>query len=127
MGSLSDLALQVEPRNGVVRIAASGELDMASAPALAESLAGAEREGTDAIMLDLRNLTFIDLTSLQVLLRASERAGANGHRLVIAGASSAARRLFALTGTEFLMEQDSVSVLDRFTAGYGQRESETAV
>jgi anti-sigma B factor antagonist len=125
--SLNGFSLNVEPRNGVVRIAPRGELDLASAPALADSLQGAEQDGTDAIMLDLEELTFIDCTGLHVLLKASERANANGHRLVIVGASSAARRLFALTGTEFLIEQESVGVLDRFTAADGRRSSGTAV
>ena len=51
MGSASDLSLQLEARNGVVRIAVGGELDMASAPALDESLARAEQDGTHAIIV----------------------------------------------------------------------------
>jgi anti-anti-sigma factor len=122
-----NLSLQQESRNGVTRIAVAGELDMASAPTLAQSLTEAEREGTHAILLDLRDLAFIDSSGLYAILSASTRARANGHRLVVDGSSGVARRLFELTGTEFLVEdQEFVSVLDRFTGGQAQRASQTS-
>ena len=58
-----------------------------------------------AIMLDLRELTFLDCSTLHAFLAARHRANTNGHRLVLVGASSHARLLFSLTETEFLLDE----------------------
>jgi anti-anti-sigma factor len=121
----SDLSLKLEARNGVARIVVGGELDMSNAPALAGSLEGAERGGIHAIILDLRDTTFIDSSGLRTLVRASDDARSNGHQPVIVGVSSSTRELFELTGTEYLIDgQEFVSVLARFTDGHGHRAPE---
>jgi len=128
MGSASDLSLRIEARNGVVRIAVGGEVDMASSPALAGSLEGAELGGTQAIILDLRDTTFIDSSGLRAILKASELAKSNGHQLAIVGVNPSARQLFELTGTEYLIdEQEFVTVLTRFTEGHVHRAPEASL
>jgi anti-anti-sigma factor len=118
MGSVPSFGADVESRNGVARIALSGELDLAAVPIVNEQLSRFEQAGVDEIMLDLRDLTFVDSMGLHAFLEARERADSNGHRLTLVGASPSARRLFELTDTQFLMdEQDAVSVLDRFIGG----------
>jgi anti-anti-sigma factor len=125
VGPASDLSLRIEARNGVVRIVVGGEVDMASAPSLAGSLEGAELGGTHAIILDLRDTTFIDSSGLRAILKASQRAKSNGHQLAIVGVNPSARQLFELTGTEDLIdEQEFVSVLTRFTDGHVHRAPE---
>ncbi|MEA2557962.1 MAG: anti-sigma factor antagonist [Actinomycetota bacterium] len=112
MGFVPQFSATTDSRDGVVGIALTGELDMASLPALEGQLATSERDGATSIMLDLRDLTFLDYSGVHALLRARHRADANGHRLTLAGASLRTRRLFALTGTEFLLdEQPGVSAL----------------
>ena len=86
-------------------LAIDGELDLASAANLAASIADAERASPTAIVLDFNNVSFIDCAGLDVLLRASQDAEANGHTLLLFGADRAAQRLFQLTGTGFLLEQ----------------------
>jgi anti-anti-sigma factor len=116
MGSEQYLTTRIDSRNGVTRIALAGEVDMATVPVLKQQLAQAEQDGAASIMVDLRDVTFIDSQGLHALLRARERAQSNGHRLLIVGASPSARRLFQITGKEFLIdEQEAVSVLRRFT------------
>jgi anti-anti-sigma factor len=113
---------RIESRNGVARIALVGDLDIAALPVLQDHLAGVEGDGVRAIMLDLRDLAFIDSSGLQAILSARSRARANGHRLILIGASPAAQRLFALTRTEFLLDQDeAVSLLDQFTGSRARR------
>jgi anti-anti-sigma factor len=116
MGFAPPFSARIDLRNGVARIALEGELDMATAPSLSERLARLESDGVVGIMLDLRELTFADLSGLHAFLAARERSKANGHRFILVGASSSTRRLFELTSTEFLLdEQEAVSLLDRFT------------
>jgi anti-anti-sigma factor len=81
----------LDSRNGVASLALVGELDLATVSMVEEHLALLEDDGVDAIMLDLRDLTFLDCTALQALLAARDRANKNGHRLAFVEASSCAR------------------------------------
>lgn len=115
MGSEPQFTAQVNSRNGVASIALRGELDLAAVPDLERHLAPFESDGVSAIMLDLRELTFMDSVALHSLVRARERALMNGKRLILVGARPSARRLFELTCTEYLLDdQDAAGVLNRF-------------
>jgi anti-sigma B factor antagonist len=128
MGFAPQLTARIESRNGVARIALEGDLDMATVPVLTDHLGRFEADGVAGIMLDLRELTFVDCSGLRVFLAARARSNANGHRFILVGATPGARRLFELTGTQFLLdEQDAVSLLDRFTRGGEDRAVQTAV
>jgi anti-anti-sigma factor len=99
---------RVEEHDGVAILALSGELDLATVPILKEDLAPFEGNGVSTIVLDLRDLTFIDSSGLLAFLEARRRAMSNGHRLVMSGASPAAQRLFELTGTQFLLDEQVI-------------------
>ena len=99
---------RVEEHDGVAVMALSGELDTATVPILRENLAPLEGNGLSTIVLDLRDLTFIDSSGLLAFLEARRRAMSNGHRLVMGGASSAAQRLFELTETQFLLDEQVI-------------------
>jgi anti-sigma B factor antagonist len=126
MGFAAPFAARIEPRNGVTRLALSGELDIATVPVLEDHLAHFEGDGVAAIMLDLREVTFLGCSALFAFLVARGRAETNGHRLILIGASQLVRRLFEVTDTRFLLDdQEAVSVLDRFTGGQGRRTAQT--
>jgi anti-anti-sigma factor len=118
MGFAPEFTARIDSRNGVVNIALSGELDRTTVPILEDHLASFEDDGVTAIMLDLRELTFLDRSAMHVFLAARERAYSKGHRLILVGANPSVRRLFELTDTEFLLnDQDAAGVLDVFTGG----------
>lgn len=118
------LTASIESRNGVARIALCGELDLATVPIVREHLGQCENDGVDAIMLDLRQVTFVDSSGLHAFLTARDHAHSNGHRFVLVGPSRATRRLFEMTGTQFLLdEEEAAGLLDRFT---GSRASQGA-
>jgi len=118
MGSDLLFNVQVESRNGVARVAAVGELDMGTASALNAALDGVERDGAHAIMLDMRDVAFIDSMGLQAIVEAWVRGRSNGHRMVVVGASAGARRLCRITGTEFILDDPvSTHLLDLFSNG----------
>ena len=126
MGSEPQFSAQINSRNGVASIALRGELDVETVPDLEGHLAPFEGNGVTDIMLDLRELTFIDSTGLHALLRATDRAKTDGHRLLLVGARPSARRLFELTGTEFLLDdQDAVDVLNRFVGSQTREAGQT--
>jgi anti-anti-sigma factor len=120
MGTGAELTIQIDARNGVTRIALAGELDMATVPILDHQLTASERDG--AIVLDLRDLGFIDSSGLHALVRAYGRSEQNGHRLLVVGANPIVRRLCEVTGTEFLLDaKGTADLLGRFT-GDGSRD-----
>jgi anti-sigma B factor antagonist len=92
-------------------LALSGELDMASAPVLAEVLEPLTTTGA-IIQLDLTGLTFIDAAGIEVLCRAVQRLGPQG-RLLAFAPRPAVRRTMELTGLDGLIE----IVDDRGAAG----------
>jgi len=99
------LSAKVDSRNGIGRIALQGELDTWTEPVLREHLDRLEIDGVKAITLDVRGLTFLDSTALQSFIEARSRAAANGHRFLIRGVGPRVRRLFEITGIEFLLDE----------------------
>lgn len=79
-------------------IAVSGELDIASSAALDETLAHVIESDGELVVLDLRELEFMDSTGLSVLVRAHQRAEENGRRLGLVNGSQQVQRLLTLTG-----------------------------
>ena len=107
MGVGELLAIKVGTEKGVTSIILSGELDLATTPMLNASLGSLASDGDGVIVLDLQNLSFMDLSGLRALLQAKERCDPNGPGLVVMGASPTVRRLFEVTGTEFLLGDES--------------------
>jgi anti-sigma B factor antagonist len=87
-----------------VVVALSGELDFASAGALAV-LDEAVREHPRAhVLVDLSHVTFLDSAALVAFARARQRAEAAGGRLSLYAASAFARRLLEIWHLEPVRE-----------------------
>lgn len=104
---------QASMRDGVALLVFRGELDLAAASAMrrrVESVAGS------GIVIDLRDVTFLDSSALRELLRARASVVAAGARIVLAGAPPSVRRLLELTGTAAMFETapTRASALARF-------------
>jgi RND superfamily putative drug exporter len=69
-------------RDDRVSLALRGELDLATAPQFAEQLADAE-PGTETLLVDLRDVTFMDSSGIGELVGAHQRARRAGRRLVV--------------------------------------------
>jgi anti-anti-sigma factor len=92
---------------GCVRLALSGELDLASADELDEVIRQAESGDGLRIVVDLADLRFIDSTGLNVLLKARARSRENGHRLTFEPSRhDAVTRLLTLTQTAEIFGAD---------------------
>jgi anti-anti-sigma factor len=88
----------------------AGDLDLAAAPQLMEALRDLEQEAC-LIVLDLREIAFLDAAGVHVIVDASiaarrdgHRLLFDGHRLLLVGASAGVQRVFALTGTSHQVE-----------------------
>lgn len=82
---------------GVVRV--SGELDLANAAQLDQRLG----EEDCPVLLDLRNVSFMDGSALRVLLQHRDRCVEQGKELRIVAVSSAVRRVLELSDLDALM------------------------
>ena len=87
-------------RNGgpdVAWVRVSGELDIATAPHLTQTLRRAE-DSARRVVLDLRELTFMDTAGVHAILDANVSAAVAGRRLVVVRGRSRVDRVLALTG-----------------------------
>jgi anti-sigma B factor antagonist len=90
----------VETHNGsqAVVIGVTGELDLASSPALEQELERGAASKAEVVIVDLRKLEFMDSTGLSVLVRAHQRATENGQRFGVVRGPQQVQRLLSLTG-----------------------------
>src|SRR4051795_6547996 len=93
-----------EMDSGAVRIALRGELDLAHAYTFDEELRRVEESRPPCVILDLRELAFLDSCGLARLLAARRRARRAGHRLLIVRGSAAVQRLFAMAAVDEAFE-----------------------
>jgi anti-anti-sigma factor len=98
-GSGGVFGLQVEIRPGVPAVVEiSGELDIASASWLRETLLLTMRCHGPAIRVDLRGVTFLDCSGINALLATARRARLEGGRMRVTSPSAPAERVIALLG-----------------------------
>jgi anti-sigma B factor antagonist len=83
-------------------IAASGEIDVHTAPRLAAAIDAA---GT-TVRLDLSQIEFVDSSGLRVLIEAHQRVSEAGGQLTIVSPSSAVQRLFEISGVNDYLTVD---------------------
>jgi anti-sigma B factor antagonist len=90
----------------------AGELDIGTAPALAEALQSLERP-CERIILDLTSLEFIDSTGLRLAVVEHGRSNMDGFEFVIAGATGPVLKVLRLTGLDVTLPlaPDVASVL----------------
>jgi len=93
---------QVRPRpdGDRVIVAVSGELDIASVGSLKEALDELRGAGWSSVVLDLRELSFIDSSGLSLLLQAERAAHRADGAFAIVDGSPALARLLEIVGLE---------------------------
>lgn len=101
--SSDQFSCEVVPERDHVRVAPVGELDMASCPALEQTVRELRDVGFDYIVLDLRRLSFLDSTGLRLLLELSAAARENSHRLELIEGPPEVQRVIQLTRTQSVL------------------------
>jgi anti-sigma B factor antagonist len=82
---------------GVVTVGVAGEVDLYTAPALKTALRETIDGGTRNVLVDLSRATFIDSTTLGVLMGAVKRLRPAGGELAIACSDPNIRKIFEIT------------------------------
>jgi anti-sigma B factor antagonist len=87
-------------------VVASGEIDLATAPQLGESIA---QFSTGDVIVDLTAVEFMDSSGLKVLVVAHRRLARRGSRLVIRGASPMTMAMMKITGLDAVFDFDTAT------------------
>jgi len=79
-------------------VVAGGEIDLATSPLLREALLNPEARAA-TVVLDLREVTFIDSSGLGVIVGQQKRAQEHDERFAVAvGGAAAVQRILELSG-----------------------------
>ena len=87
-----------EGRAAVIMV--GGELDLSSSAALEEELTKVAGSGVALLIIDLRELEFMDSTGLSTLVKAHQRADEAGQEFALVRGPQQVQRLLSLTGVE---------------------------
>jgi anti-anti-sigma factor len=81
---------------GTPWVTLSGELDISTAPEVERELVRIDREAPSRIVVDLRELTFIDSTGLRAIITADARFRRSGARMILVPGPPAVDRVFRI-------------------------------
>ena len=93
---------QVDTTTQVVCV--SGEIDLFTAPEFKARIHEAIEAGRERVVVDLTKTSFIDSSSLGVLISAHRRLKLRGGRLIVACDVSAVLSTFKITGLDGVLE-----------------------
>ena len=80
------------------RVAARGEIDVATAPKLTAALDELIAQGARLVVLDAADVEFMDSSGLRVIVQSGTKLSEAGGRLLIDGMSGAVQRVLEIAG-----------------------------
>jgi anti-anti-sigma factor len=99
-GAVKPFSIDVQRTDGYVRVILAGELDIATHGDADVVLRDVQDAGSPLVVLDLRELKFMDSTGLRLLVQADSRARESGQRLAIVRGPEAVHRVLEITGLD---------------------------
>jgi anti-anti-sigma factor len=90
--------------DGRIIVAAAGQVDLATAPQLAQALAQARLEGATGIVVDLADVDFLDSAGVRVLVEAARRSTGT---LSVRGAQGWVAKVLDITGVQGYLNPDA--------------------
>lgn len=96
--------MDVHPQRDLVRVVPVGELDVATAGALQAHLDELHGAGFKHVVLDLRQLTFMDCRAVRLILAEDRRARRTGARFSMIEGGRAIQRVLDLCGLSEKLE-----------------------
>ena len=106
-----EFSVDVSSNNSTEIVAVRGDVDLATVDVLRAQLTGAIERG-ETVVLDLREVAFMDTQGLAAVIEAEQAASASGTRFVVVRAPATVHRLFDMIGlTERLTVVDDPSAV----------------
>ncbi|HEV2907249.1 MAG TPA: STAS domain-containing protein [Actinomycetota bacterium] len=93
---MTDFRVNVSEGNEIVSIALVGELDLATAGRLESELRRVEGGQPPVLIIDMRELRFIDSTGLRLIIGADVRAREGGRRVALVPGPESVHKVFQL-------------------------------
>jgi anti-sigma B factor antagonist len=94
----SHFRVEVNQQGNAIVLALGGELDLSSSAALEDEIMKAVQSDATTVVIDLRQLEFVDSTGLGVLVKASQLAADAGREFGLVRGGAQVDRLLDLTG-----------------------------
>jgi anti-sigma B factor antagonist len=101
--------LEVRPEGDLTVVVVTGELDIATAPRIRDTVSRLRADGCDAMVLDLRELTFVDSQGLALLVQLDREARTQAWDFAIADGSPPLSRLLKIVGLEDHFERRALA------------------
>jgi anti-anti-sigma factor len=93
---MTNLSLDVRTEDDRTIVAFSGELDIAEVPRLQQELDEVEANTPPVLVLDLRELSFIDSSGLRFILETDLRARKQARRVAVVAGPDRVHRIFLI-------------------------------
>lgn len=113
------LDVRIDEHDTWTVVTLSGQLDVATAPGLRQSLQEAQYAGAQRVVVDLSGLEFLDSFGLGVLVGGLRRARLHGGRFVLAGANDRIREILEITSLDTVFQL--ASDLEAIVGGWDAR------
>jgi anti-anti-sigma factor len=97
---MSRLTWEAHNDGEMMRLALAGEFDLSNASQVEDALKEVETDRPSLLVIDLRELTFMDSTGLRVMVSADARARDDSRRLVVVQGPESVHRVFRITGLD---------------------------
>lgn len=97
---MPDYGVEVAQRDGWAVVAISGQVDLATAPALKERLLQLVAEGQEHLVCDLTSTEFLDSTALGALVSVLKRLKVKGGEMRLVCSSPSILKVFDITGLD---------------------------
>ena len=91
------MAVRVDARSARPVVSVMGEVDLATAPALEQTLRDVADNRTDQVIVDLTGCTFLDSQGLRALIATKGRLGLSNRRLALVVPDARVLRIFQVT------------------------------
>lgn len=92
-------------RDGTLRVELSGELDLACAGDVEQRLLEIERDpAVRRLVIDLREVRYLDSTGLSLLINADRRARGAGRQVTVVSGQGAPRRILVTSSLQGLID-----------------------
>ncbi|HEY4426592.1 MAG TPA: STAS domain-containing protein [Solirubrobacteraceae bacterium] len=96
----SPLEIRSERQGETGRVTVVGEIDIATAPQVQDAVEAMLAERVGELLIDLRDLAFIDSSGLRLLIALNNRATADGWKLSLTRPSDRSMSVFQITGAD---------------------------
>jgi anti-sigma B factor antagonist len=101
---VTEFQVNVTEGNQIVSISLVGELDLATAGRLESELRRVEQGRPPVLVIDLRELRFLDSTGLRMIIATDARAREDGRRVAIVRGPNSVHKVFQLAMLEKRLE-----------------------